>query len=92
MLQVNFHLINYGKIELPSEGNFDFVLPLTPDVLVDGCQGLLSISNSNWSSVLTLDVSEAYFQRGNEVAYCAWGDPTNEDTYERITNCCRGLT
>lgn len=77
---------NYGKIELPSEGNFDFVLPLTPDVLVDGCQGLLSISNSNWSSVLTLDVSEAYFQRGNEVAYCAWGDPTNEDTYERITN------
>ncbi len=53
---------NYGKIEFTNTENFDLVFDLSPATLTDGCTALLSISNSNWNSVLTLKLGNVYLQ------------------------------
>ncbi|MGB3774154.1 MAG: secretion protein, partial [Leeuwenhoekiella sp.] len=60
---------NYGRIDLPRAGNFDIRFDISPSVLIDGCRGIVSISNSNYSSVLTLEFGDVYFRLGDENAY-----------------------
>ncbi|WP_042721020.1 T9SS type A sorting domain-containing protein [Flavobacterium sp. B17] len=59
---------NYGKINFPTGGNFDITLDISRQVLTDGCKGILGLRNSNYSSVLTLNLGDVYFNIGNEVA------------------------
>lgn len=59
---------NYGRINFPSGGNFDITLDISRQVLTDGCKGILGLRNSNYSSVLTLNLGNVYFNVGNEIA------------------------
>lgn len=59
---------NYGRINFPSGGNFDITLDISRQVLTDGCKGILGLRNSNYSSVLTLNLGDVYFNVGNEIA------------------------
>ncbi len=59
---------NYGKITFPAGGNFDITLDISRQVLTDGCKGILGLRNSNYGSILTLNLGDVYFNVGNEVA------------------------
>ncbi|PHQ28123.1 T9SS type A sorting domain-containing protein [Leeuwenhoekiella nanhaiensis] len=71
---------NYGRIEMPATGNFQFELDLSRAVLTDGITGILGISNTNYSSVLTIDFGAVYFLLGNEKAYAFEGVYSKEDS------------
>jgi len=59
---------NYGRINFPSGGNFDITLNISRQILTDGCKGILGLRNSNYGSVLTLNLGDVYFNVGNEMA------------------------
>lgn len=59
---------NYGKINLPINGEFDLTFDISKAVLTDGCTGIIGLRNSNYSSVLTLNLGDVYFNIGNEKA------------------------
>lgn len=59
---------NYGKINLPTSGEFDLTFDISKTVLTDGCTGIIGLRNSNYSSVLTLNLGDVYFNIGNEKA------------------------
>lgn len=71
---------NYGKIHLNQSGSSTIVLDISSDVLTDGCKGILSISNSNYSSILTLALSDVYLAYGDEKFYRFSGDYSNGDS------------
>lgn len=75
---------NYGRVNIKREGDrleFD----ISPNTLPGGCKGLVRISNSNYSSVLTLNLGDVYFTMGNEQRYRFGGIYSPEDTY--LLNC-----
>lgn len=53
---------NYGDIDLSRRENFDLVFDLSSNTLPDGCQGVISITNNNWSSKLTINFGDVYFR------------------------------
>lgn len=59
---------NYGKIDFPISGEFDLIFDISKAVLTDGCTGIIGLRNSNYSSVLTLNLGDVYFNIGNEKA------------------------
>lgn len=59
---------NYGKFNLPINGEFDLTFDISKAVLTDGCTGIIGLRNSNYSSVLTLNLGDVYFNIGNEKA------------------------
>lgn len=71
---------NYGRINFPSGGNFDITLDISRQVLTDGCKGILGLRNSNYSSVLTLNLGDVYFNVGNEIASKFNGNYSDSDS------------
>ncbi|WP_449398482.1 hypothetical protein [Chryseobacterium wanjuense] len=71
---------NYGKISFPAGGNFDITLDISRQVLTDGCKGILGLRNSNYSSVLTLNLGDVYFNVGNEIASRFGGTYSDSDS------------
>ncbi|EJL68842.1 T9SS type A sorting domain-containing protein [Chryseobacterium populi] len=71
---------NYGRINFPAGGNFDIVLDISRQVLTDGCKGILGLRNSNYSSVLTLNLGDVYFNIGNEIASRFEGTYSSSDS------------
>jgi glucuronoarabinoxylan endo-1,4-beta-xylanase len=71
---------NYGKITFPPGGNFDITLDISRQVLTDGCKGILGLRNSNYGSVLTLNLGDVYFNIGNEVASGFAGVYSDDDS------------
>lgn len=65
----NVSSYNYGTLNLNQNGDFDWILDISPKVLTDGCKGILGLSNTNYSSILTLKFGDVYFRLGNEKAY-----------------------
>ena len=59
---------DYGEIDLNQRENFNMVFDLSPATLKDGCRGLLSITNDNWSSVLTITFGDVYLANGSQYA------------------------
>ncbi|MDP4208839.1 MAG: InlB B-repeat-containing protein [Bacteroidota bacterium] len=57
---------NYGTISFDKNGNYDWVLDISRKVLIDGCSGILGLSNSNYSSVLTIKFGDVFFRLGTE--------------------------
>ena len=55
---------NYGDLEFGSHENFNMVFDLSPATLTDGCRGILSMTNNNWSSTLTFTFGDIYLTRG----------------------------
>jgi glucuronoarabinoxylan endo-1,4-beta-xylanase len=71
---------NYGRINFPAGGNFDITLDISRQVLTDGCKGILGLRNSNYGSVLTLNLGDVYFNVGNENASKFGGTYSDSDS------------
>lgn len=56
---------NYGDLEFGQRENFNLVFDLSPATLKDGCKGIISITNNNWSSILTFTFGDVYLSQGN---------------------------
>lgn len=72
---------NYGTINFNQNGSFDWVLDISRSKLTDGCKGILGISNSNYSSILTIKFGDVYFKLGNEKTFKFSGIYSNCDSY-----------
>ncbi|KDN53690.1 thrombospondin type 3 repeat-containing protein [Flavobacterium seoulense] len=57
---------NYGRVTFPASGSFDIVLDISTATLTDGIKGIISLTNSNFSSVLTMNFGDIYLNIGNE--------------------------
>lgn len=57
---------NYGRVTFPATGSFDIVLDISKTTLTDGIKGIISLTNSNFSSVLTMNFGDIYLNIGNE--------------------------
>jgi glucuronoarabinoxylan endo-1,4-beta-xylanase len=82
---------NYGTINFNPQGNFDWVLDISRNVLTDGCTGIIGLRNGNWTSVLTMTFGEVYFMIGDEKMYkfsgpYSTGDSNLLDCLEDIAN------
>lgn len=78
--QVSSH--DYGDLDLSRRENFSLLFDLSPQTLPDGCQGIISMTNNNWSSTLTINFGEVYFTT-NSPQYAAKlsGDYVADDSY-----------
>lgn len=56
---------NYGDLEFGQRENFNLVFDLSPNTLKDGCKGIISITNNNWSSILTFTFGDVYLTHAN---------------------------
>lgn len=77
---VNSH--NYGTIIFNPNGNFNWKLDISPKVLTDGCIGILGISNSNYSSILTITFGDVFFSIGDEKMFSFSGIYSEGDSDE----------
>lgn len=77
--------INYGNVSLPSIGNFDWSIDLSRTALTDGCTGLVGITCSNYSSILTIKFGDVYFKLGSEKMYKFGGAYSKGDS--NFLNC-----
>ena len=69
---------NYGELDWNRRENFSIVLDLSPATLTDGCRGLISLTNNNWSSVLTVTFGDVYL--GSNYAAKLSGDYVADDS------------
>lgn len=69
---------NYGELDWNRRENFSLVLDLSPATLTDGCRGLISLTNNNWSSVLTVTFGDVYL--GSNYAAKLSGDYVADDS------------
>ena len=74
---------DYGDLDLSRRENFSLVFDLSPQTLPDGCQGLISMTNNNWSSTLTISFGDVYLTTGTTAPYAARlsGDYVADDSY-----------
>ena len=71
---------NYGIIAFDRREDFNWVLDISRSVLTDGCSGILSLTNGNYSSELTFEFEEVYFAFGNEKLYEFSGVYSEDDS------------
>lgn len=71
---------NYGKIIFPTSGEFDITFDISKTVLTDGCTGIVGLRNSNYSSILTLNLGDVYFTIGNEKTVEFGGTYSDDDS------------
>jgi len=57
-----------------------WTLDISGNVLADGCTGIIGISNSNWTSILTIQFGDVYFAVGNEKGYKFKGVYSKDDS------------
>lgn len=74
---------DYGDLDLSRRENFSLVFDLSPQTLPDGCQGIISMTNNNWSSTLTIVFGDVYLTTGTNAEYAAKlsGDYVADDSY-----------
>ena len=73
---------NYGDLTFTTHENFQWIFDISPATLTDGCKGLVSLTNGNWSSVLTFTFGEVYLTTGdNTYAGTLSGDYVADDSY-----------
>lgn len=70
---------NYGELDLNRRENFDLTFDLSPATLADGCMGLISLTNNNWSSTLTITFGDVYL--GTNYAGTLKGIYVSDDSY-----------
>lgn len=73
---------DYGELDLSQRENFSLVFDISEKTLTDGCIGLISLTNNNWSSTLTITFGEVYLS-GATQPYSATlqGDFVADDSY-----------
>ena len=73
---------NYGDLEFPVHENFQWVFDLSTATLTDGCIGLISMTNNNWSSNLQFTFGNVYLTGGSNLyAGTLSGDYVADDSY-----------
>ena len=73
---------NYGDLVFTSHENFQWVFDISPATLTDGCKGLVSLTNNNWSSSLTFTFGDVYLTNGdNTYAGTLSGEYVADDSY-----------
>ena len=73
---------NYGDLEFPVHENFQWVFDLSTTTLTDGCTGLISLTNNNWSSNLQFTFGNVYLTGdSNLYAGTLSGDYVADDSY-----------
>ena len=73
---------NYGDLEFPVHENFQWVFDLSKATLPDGCIGLISMTNNNWSSNLQFTFGNVYLTGGSTLyAGTLSGDYVADDSY-----------
>jgi hypothetical protein len=74
---------DYGDLSLQRHENFKLMFDLSPATLPDGCIGLISLTNNNWSSTLTLTLGDVTLDKGDGSPYAATlsGDYVEDDSY-----------
>ena len=73
---------DYGDLSLERRENFTLAFDLSPATLPDGCIGLISLTNNNWSSTLTLTLGDVTLDNGsNDYAATLSGDYVEDDSY-----------
>ena len=58
---------NYGDMEFPTHENFQWVFDLSTATLADGCTGLISLTNNNWSSNLKFAFDTVFLTGGDNL-------------------------
>ncbi len=73
---------DYGDLSLDRHENFSLVFDLSPATLPDGCRGLISLTNNNWSSTLTLTLGDVTLDNGSSLyAATLSGNYVEDDSY-----------
>ena len=72
---------DYGELDLGAVENFSLVFDLSPKTLPDGCIGLLSLTNNNWSSKLSITFGNVYLSNGGQYVGKLSGDFVADDGY-----------
>ena len=73
---------NYGDLTFSTHENFLWAFDLSPATLPDGCKGIISITNNNWSSSLSFTLGNVYLTNGNATyAGTLSGDFAEDDNY-----------
>ena len=72
---------DYGELDLNRRENFALVLDLSPQTLTDGCRGLISLTNNNWSSTLSITFGDVYLSNGGLYAAKLGGAYVADDSY-----------
>ncbi len=61
--QVSTH--DYGDLDLSKGQDFNLVFDLSPATLADGCKGIISMTNNNWSSKLSITFGDVWLASGS---------------------------
>ncbi len=80
---------DYGDLNLDRRENFNLIFDLSPATLPDGCIGVISLTNNNWSSTLTMTFGDVTFDHGSGSPYAAKlsGDYVEDDSFvQEFTN------
>ena len=72
---------DYGELDLNRRENFNLTLDLSPKTLPDGCRGIISITNNNWSSTLTITFGDVYLSNGGHYSATLSGQYGADDSY-----------
>ena len=71
---------DYGDLDLNRGSNFNLVFDLSPATLADGCIGIISMTNNNWSSTLTLKFGDVYLSNGGNYSATLSGAYVEDDS------------
>ena len=73
---------DYGDLDLSQGENFNLAFDLSSATLTDGCKGIISMTNNNWSSKLTITFGDVYLA-GASAPYSATlsGSFVADDSY-----------
>ncbi len=72
---------DYGTVDFGQRENFQLEFDLSPATLTDGCQGLIAITNDNWSSKLTINFGDVYLSDGGTYAAKIIGPYVADDSF-----------
>ena len=83
---------DYGDLDLSQRENFNLVFDLSPKTLTDGCSGIISMTNNNWSSKLSITFGDVYLAGATNPYYATLsGDYVEDDgnviDYSSDANC-----
>ena len=81
---------NYGDIVFDKRDNFNLIFNISPEVLKDGCKGLLSLRCGNWSSELTMLLNDVYLSIDKEKSFVFEGNYSSNDS--NLSECLEDIS
>ena len=72
---------DYGELNLGARENFNLVFDISPQTLTDGCIGILSMTNNNYNSKLSITFGDVYFANEGQYAATLSGAYVADDSY-----------